>query len=832
MINEKEKELLDLFAHMSTAFALVKVDLDEQQRPSDFKFMFVNRAFEKLQSCTNEEVVGKSFYKVFSNGDKKWLQPYGEVAYKGVTKTLLDYSPEINKYLKITCYQPKYGFCACLLEDVSDQREAERALLESEERFSTLAMATNEFIFEQDQQGILTYISDGIKKMLNFSPSDYLGKYFYDIYPPHHREKAKNESTSYYLDKPKPVKDLLHPIWDQEGHKHWVLTNAIPRYNLEDQFIGYRAVSLDITELQEAKEAAEAAALAKSDFLAKMSHEIRTPLNGIIGLATLTLGQNQDKQLTNYLNSIYTSAIDLLDIINDILDFSKIQAQEISITNAPFSLKKVVEQSFVLFSPKAQEKHLDFKIDYPDNLGDCFIGDALRIGQVLNNLISNAIKYTLEGTVLLTIRQHYNSLHLCLQDTGIGIHPEFLPHIFEPFVQGGDLGTRAQEGTGLGMSISKSIIDSMGGEITVKSSYGVGTIICFTLPLGQCQAPISAANQLNQLYTATYTGSVLLVEDNAINQQVAKAFLQKAGLAITIVMDGIEAMEAAIAHPYDLIFMDIYMPRMSGFDATKQLRELGIHTPIIAMTANTMPHFKEECLVCGMNDYLAKPLNTNDLEKILAKYLVPSSEFTEPSTENEASLHFNTIDTAIGLKQTFNNSALYIKLLRDFVADYTSVKDTLNSLLSKQIGEVHRYVHTLKSTSAYLGAKKLEKAAFQLEQELSKGFYTQASLENMHLELEHVLNELTPFITLQKNIVYETGYSKENAAVLIDKLSKSLAINSTEALDCIPDIFKTLTIKETQKLVHTLQAQLENYDFIQAQITLMEIKSIINKKVD
>ena len=838
-LNLVQDELMGLFDHMSTGFALIKVELDSNHNPSDFEFVFINHALEIIEDISKEELLGKSFYQIFPGGDRKFLYYYAEVAYQGSRKEFIDYSQELDKYLKITCYQPKYGYCACLLEDITDKHKSELALLESEERFLTLSMVTNQFIFETDRRGRFNYISEGFQMMLGFSPEDFMGKYYYELFPTDIRKQLAHTYRKEDGGIKVPIKDTIFPYLDKENKVHWVLTNIIGKYNQNGDMEGYRANSLDITELQEAKANAEEANKVKSDFLAKMSHEIRTPMNGIIGLTTLALDETKDKKLNNYLGKIKSSANDLLDIINAILDFSKLQVGEMKVNEAPFSMSDVINKSLALLSLKATEKSLELTTHIDEEVGDSFIGDSLRIGQILNNLISNAVKYTISGSIHLNVSMQKDKVMFTIADTGIGMKKEFIRNLFEAFSQEEDVRTRRQDGTGLGLAITKQLVEIMKGNIWISSAEEEGTTVFFTLPLCRCSDKDVPKNQEEGHFSLSipkYLGEVLVVEDHHVNQIVAKDYLEKFGVNVTLAKDGKEGVAFATNKEFSLILMDIYMPMLSGFEATKQIRELNISTPIVAMTADSMQGVREDCMSVGMDDYISKPFTIADMDQILTKFLKTSDDKSMFLTSNQDE-SFNSveitdyqdnliqIDYKYALDNLDGNEELYNKILIGFVEDYKDADEILMQLVQTDMKGAHRFIHTLKGISLNIGAKELSKRAYSLELAFSENRRDDEAIQVVLTELNEVLLELDPFINKLEPTVYQRGYDDEKASRLLDILYSLIYMSSTEALKLIPDIYATLSSDKTAEIIEILVTQIENYDFDDALTSLHSVGS-------
>jgi PAS domain S-box-containing protein len=571
--------------------------------------------------------------------------------------------------------QPFTSSCSSLIQAYRTEQKRKQAEAEVA-KLSLVASKTDNAVVISNSRGLVEWVNDAFYRMTGYSLEEMQGKNPRTILQGPETDPQTFERISQLLAaKINFTEEILH--YRKNGQPYWVSMNVTPILNDEGEVVRYISVQNDVTErkykqeeLRHAKEAAEAASISKSQFLAVMSHEIRTPLNAIIGMTDLALHTGMTPEQYEFLKTVQTNSEALLYLINDILDFSKIEAGQMDIDRLAFDPRRIIEEVAELLSVRAGCKHIELICEIDEALPGRVLGDPNRLRQIVLNLASNAIKFTDEGEVVIHLEAAYSSdqttvdLHCFVTDTGIGIANTNKEQIFEKFYQADASTTRKYGGSGLGLSISKLLAELMHGRLWFESELGKGSTFHCRIPFPVVEnakaSRTSAAYQgfrallvddnLNSLANLAYQLKerglqsqneeaveafeqggqkrfcILVVEDNPDNQNLARRILEGAGYSVDIAENGEIAIQRTRDYLYDLILMDIQMPVMDGFGATEAIRKMerqrgDSRVPIVALTAHAIEGYRDKCLECGMDDYLSKPLKRESLLETVRAYI-------------------------------------------------------------------------------------------------------------------------------------------------------------------------------------------------------------------
>lgn len=584
----------------------------------------------------------------------------------------------------------------------------------------------SDIIFLVDFDGNILYHNASVRETLGYRAKSLIGKNFFDFILPATLDQFK---TNFQQSKKRAYTEKIEfQFLCKDRTFRFLEFNAINLKNKE----GLPGLILDCRDItQRKKDAEELLRLqkAKEQFLANISHEIRTPINGIAGIAgLLSQNQNLDERAT-YLQAIRHSAENLKVIINDILDLASIESGKLKFEKIAFNLTDLIPSLISTFTYQAREKNLTLQYTIDESLNKVLLGDPVRLNQILINLISNAVKFTNAGSIVVTckqIKQQKNTslISISVKDTGVGIPKEKLTTIFESFSQADESVTRRYGGTGLGLTIAKQLTELQKGKIDVESKEHVGSVFTVTIPYGIGKTKKVSAlpfqNKIDSKDTILPNLRILLVEDNDINRLYAKSILETWKCKTDIAENGLIAIEKLKNHMYDAILMDVQMPVMDGYEATKVIRRMAhpvSSIPVIALTANATKIDVEKCLAAGMNDYLSKPFTPEDLyEKLFKKLKIVSitqPALTEPKKTATFNLHY--------LKNMSGDNPEFVReMVETFITSIPKLLRDMEEALGKtDLIKVGKIAHQIKPSLTLMGIPQLKESAVHLEEIVS-----------------------------------------------------------------------------------------------------------------
>ncbi len=717
--------------------------------------LYMNRFAGDIAGWKQKESVGKDFEEVFRlyrgntgnravNPIKKAVETQSIVGLEKDTLLLTKNNEYIYLSASISIIRDLEGSVkavTCVLRDVSRLRKREIDVEENERKYRALFNNTSDAILvtlltSENKPGKIIEANETACRMLGFSREELLGMRISDLSQDFVVE-LNERSTDEIISQVKATGEATRKC---EGHlngnsvyfeiitQYFVLNNQYVALNIIHDVTSFRLAQEQILQ---AKQAAEEANKTKSMFLANMSHEIRTPLNGIIGMSDLLLKiKMTPEEQVETTKTIISCSQNLLHLLNNILDLSKIEAEKVEVVNRVFDVKEMAEESVNMYRIRAKEKNLDIKANIKEELENLWIGDKIKIQQVLNNLINNAVKFTLSGEIIVSVDKQSDDgisceLQFSVSDTGIGIEEKDLNKLFIAFSQVDGSYTRQFGGTGLGLSIAKKLVELMGGRIWVESKPGFGSKFIFVLRLKKSNnlkaEDIKIQNALPCKPLVGLRGKkVLLVEDERINQQLFMKIADFCMIDVDIANNGVEAVDAVRHNCYDLILMDIQMPVMDGIEAMKQIREIqktrGTHIAIIAVTSHALEGDREKYLSLGMDDYLAKPYCVEELLKVIS-----CNAGIDTDIKSDISLSEMLLGNVDG-----PNYSKSISWKADAAKEHC--RNLQKAIQAKDQQNAEKYSHLIKEMATDSGNIDIKYAAFDIEIEVRKKNFAQAEV--------------------------------------------------------------------------------------------------------
>lgn len=671
---------------------------------------------EQLKNRTPETTT--EFPIVTRDGEKKWIEQTGVILY------------DDENHIK--------GL-QCMVKDIDEKKRMQVQLEESEYyrrenqyRLESILANANSMIYMKDLQGKYLLINRKFETTFNHSAADIIGKTDYDFNKKEDADRY-SEADQKVIESQKPFKTeeaLIQP----DGIRHYMIVK-FPLFNTDNKLYGLCGIATDISdrvryehELVEARKIAENAEKLQEQFLANMSHDIRTPLNGIIGMTGLLHSTELNAEQHEFTEAIKQSADTLLVLINDILDLSKIKAGMLNIECIPFRLADLISRATYTLRQKAAEKEVRFDVSIDPGIPAVLKGDPYRLSQILVNLIGNAVKFTDEGGISLSVEKESlegENIRVCfsVKDSGIGIPAEKLDAVFENFTQSSSDVARKYGGSGLGLAIVKQLVQLQGGDIHVESVLNKGSRFYFTIPYIISNDDEKQLSQKKEEENVTPSAELkgyrlLVAEDDSINQKMVNAILKKAGVQADMVSNGREMIDyLESGNHYDLILSDIHMPEMDGYEAAVIIRKkLNLNIPILAMTATVMQDEKENCLYAGMNDFISKPFTLQELLKKIAKY-VPKPEQRPLADQDKAANDTKPMPLYdLSYLDEMGDKEYSKEVLQMFLETTpAALEDIKNAITIKNWKEVYQKAHRLKSSTGLLKMQSLFESLAMME---------------------------------------------------------------------------------------------------------------------
>ncbi len=725
----KQSEERNRIIMNSSLNAIITIDIQG-------KITFWNNQAEVIFGWKREEVLGKTLNDTIIpdihkqghiNGIKHYIESgEGPVLNKqielpAVNKNGIEFPVEISI---IPLEQNGEVFFCSFIQDISERKKAETRLRFQEEKYRNIIANINLGLIEVNTEEIIQFANQSFAEMSGFEIEELIGMNAQETFV--FGDNVEVMKAKNHLRK-NGISDVYQiPVRNKRGELRWWAVGGAPNYDDKGNMVGSIGIHLDITEqkqmeleLENEKIKAQEASKTKEAFLANMSHEIRTPLNAIIGFLRELQRQGLTEVQKKYVENSAIASRHLLSIINNILDISKIEAGEMSLENEDFIFADAINNVITVMQPIAAEKGLLLSSSISADTSSVFKGDTLRLEQILFNLIGNSLKFTRRGSVSLTSKvvadnTDFQEICISVTDTGIGMEQSFAETIFKKFSQEDKSITRKFGGTGLGMAITRELVQLMKGRITIESKKDAGTTVNIIVEL-QKGTPGKVKNSNNEISTDVSGLKVLLVEDNLMNRMIVNYTLNYFNCIVTEATNGIEAVDILKEKSFDVILMDVQMPEMGGIEATKIIRaDLKLDTPIIALTANAFKSEIDKCREAGMNDYVTKPFEESVLIEILARHAIKQKHSENEKSENSKLYNLAILNTMSRGDKDFVKKmvSIFISQTQDVIAkvEEALLKDDF-LLVSQLIHKVKPSIESMGIVTIIDDVKKLEKLA-------------------------------------------------------------------------------------------------------------------------
>lgn len=801
-----------------------------------------NKSAEHIFGWRAEEVVGHNVCILMPESDKhnhaSYLQNYqrtNEAKIIGSGRELIAIKKDGTHFpIRLTIGEAKlrgHSLYVSIIIDISKRKEMEKALHESEQQFRSLVanIPGTTFRIDADMQRKIVFISEGITRLTGLKVQDFANDaraYFKLIKPEFLPLLDKTLSTVLETKKPYTIEYQITHI---DGHDIWVWESG--NYVSDGKQAWIDGTIFDITKrrlieekIRLSRDTAEKNAEKTMDFLANISHEIRTPLNAVFGFTHLLAETPLNPTQKHYMESVTSAANSLLLLINNVLDIMKLDRSAMELENIDFSLKDLLENCITLFRLSCKTKNLKLTLHYSSDLETFFKGDPLRISQIVNNIVSNAIKFTKQGEVSISAFMDNGKIHLAIKDTGVGIAPQNLEKIFKPFTQEDASMSRQFGGTGLGTTIAKQLTELMNGEIRVESKVNVGTTFHILIPL---QKGTYISPQDNDTQQEIPSLNILIVDDISYNLELLEIVLKKEGHSVTVKTNGFGAIDAFKTEHFDLVFMDIQMPDLDGIETTKIIRNYEqTHnlqpTPILALTANVLARERKNARLAGMNGFVKKPFNRQDLKNVIANVYL-NGHINEQAMSDENTSHEDTSilidwDKAIELWDDKNH---LVNVIYNFLTALN--KELIDFQLTEQTSELFfNIIHKAKGASGNLCLTKLYQCTLDIEQHRTPcNLLTLTALLKDFLNI--IKNTLDEIITLLPPIEHPAtepiAITDKDDKLLIQKTIQDLSQGKIED-NQLQETFAILNKYQQHQVLNQLKELIDNFDLTNASLLL------------